>query len=89
MQLLSRLWKQQLTKYEVVGPFFVVRTEQKQRAVRLLGEKLLGGGDKSETVSNQTGNQVQTSGKRRSLTSDVESSNGRVMFFLEGTNDCS
>lgn len=33
--------KKEFTKYEVVGPFFVVRAEQKQRAVCLLGEKLL------------------------------------------------
>lgn len=29
------------TKYEVVGSFLVVGAEQKQRAVRFLGEKLL------------------------------------------------
>lgn len=33
--------KGKFTKCEVIGPFFVVRTEQKQRAVCLLGEKLL------------------------------------------------
>lgn len=30
-----------VTKYEVVGSFLVVGTKQKQRAIRLLGEKLL------------------------------------------------
>ncbi len=33
--------EREITKYEVIGPLFVVGAKQKQRAVCLLGEKFL------------------------------------------------